>query len=609
MHSGNILVIDFGGQYAHLITNRIRRLGAYSELVSHDTPITELKSAAGIVLSGGGDSVNEVNSPKLNPEILQLGIPVLGICYGLQSIVHCLGGKVESQNYKEYGQTKVYFEPDNQLLTGLTSPTICWMSHGDSVTQLPKDFKVIAKTADCPCAAIANDNKRLYGVQFHPEVTHTVNGTEILNNFIQMCQYKPYNIGNKLENIIQQIRTQVQNKKVFILVSGGVDSTVTYALLNKALDKSQVYGVLIDTGLMRKNESKNIKKMFDACGLELHVEDASQYFMNKLKNVYDPEEKRKIIGEAFLDIKDQIAERLNMKDYLLAQGTIYPDTIESGGTKNAKKIKTHHNRIDKINQLIKQGLVIEPVKELYKDEVREIGRLLDLPEYLIQRHPFPGPGLGIRLLCCETYKPIMNEAEILTQAYQLTYDCDLINQIALLPIKSVGVQGDARSYQHALVFFISDLSFYASETVWNYAKLLPNKIPGINRVLICISHTNNHKNNKLVCREQCSVTFERAELLREVDDQVNNILLKNNLYHQIWQFPIVLIPIKDPTTATDHESIVLRPVNSIDAMSAEAQFIAPNVLNEMVCKIKEIKQIDYVFFDLTSKPPGTIEYE
>jgi len=608
-HSGNIVVLDFGGQYAHLITNRIRRLGVYSELVSHDTPINELKSAAGIILSGGGDSVNDFNSPKLNPEILNLGIPILGICYGLQSIVHSLGGKVESHDYKEYGNTKVHFDTNCKLFSEIPKISICWMSHGDSVTKLPDGFQITAKTDHCPCAAIANEHKKIYGIQFHPEVTHTLYGTTLLNNFIQQCQIKPYNLGNKVEQIIQEIRTQVGTRKVFIFVSGGVDSSVTYALLNRALPKSQVYGVMIDTGLMRKDEAKKIKLMFDTTGLDLHVENASQYFMSKLKDIYDPETKRKIIGEAFLDIKDQIAERMNMTNFLLAQGTIYPDTIESGGTKNAKVIKTHHNRIDKINELIAQGLIIEPLKELYKDEVREVGTILGLPEYLIHRHPFPGPGLGIRLLCCDKYEQIPNETEILEKAYQLTAECDMINQIALLPIKSVGVQGDARSYQHALVFFISNLSYYSSETLWNYAKLLPNKIQGINRILMCLSHINNHRNNKLVCKEKCSITNERADLLREVDDQVNHMLTKHNLYHQIWQFPVVLLPIKEPNSDQSRESVVLRPVNSVDAMSAEAQFIAPNAVNEMIKVIKDVQRIDFVFFDLTSKPPSTIEYE
>lgn len=410
-----ITILDFGGQYAHLIGTRLRKLGTFSEIKDTDTPSSELKNSNGIILSGGPQSVYDQNSPTVDPKIFELGIPILGICYGHQLMSHLLGGKVEAGKVKEYGLAKIKKNQDSPLFTNIDFPTVVWMSHGDEVVKYADGFELIASSQDCEHAAIANETKKFYGVQFHPEVTHSSQGMRMLSNFLEICGVKgTWSLENYLEKTIEKIQKQVAEKKVFMLVSGGVDSTVAFALLEKAIGKEKVYGLFVDTGLMRYEERNEVGIALNGLGFDnLHIETRGDDFIGALKGQTEPEAKRKIIGDMFLKVQAEVSQKLglNPAEWLLGQGTIYPDTIETGGTKNADKIKTHHNRVESIQKLIEEGKVIEPLADLYKDEVREIGEMLGLPHEMVWRHPFPGPGLGVRILCSDKTEKISSELE------------------------------------------------------------------------------------------------------------------------------------------------------------------------------------------------------
>lgn len=408
-----ITILDFGGQYAHLIGTRLRKLGCYSEIKETDTPARELRDSSGIIFSGGPQSVYDLNSPTVDPAVFELGIPILGICYGHQLMNHLLGGKVEAGKVKEYGLAKIKAVSNSPFLKKIDSQSVVWMSHGDEVTRLAEGFELIASSDDCQNAAVADEKRKFYGVQFHPEVTHSHQGNQFLSNFIEICGASgTWSLDNFLEKEIHKIKEQVGDKKVFMLVSGGVDSTVAFALLEKALGKSKVYGLFVDTGLMRYQERTEVETALKSIGFDnLHIEERANDFLTALKGKTEPEEKRKIIGDMFLTVQQEVSTRLklNPAEWLLGQGTIYPDTIETGGTKNADKIKTHHNRVEAIQKLIEEGKVIEPLAELYKDEVRVIGEMLGLPHAMVWRHPFPGPGLGVRILCSAQSEEISDE--------------------------------------------------------------------------------------------------------------------------------------------------------------------------------------------------------
>lgn len=600
-----IAVLDFGGQYAHLITNRIRRLGVYSEIRYAETPAQFLTHYKGIILSGGPKSVFEPDAPMCDRKIFQLGVPVLGICYGHHLIGHMLGGQTQSTSVKEYGFSELEIVRGIGIFRDLKLPKSkklqVWMSHGDEVTKLPNGFSVIGKTADCQNAAIANIDKRIFGVQFHPEVTHTEQGERILENFIEMCQARrQWSIENHIEYKMKEICTKVGNKKVFMLISGGVDSTVAFTMLQKALGPEKVYGLFIDTGFLRLNEKKEVKKAFESLDAKnVHFYDAKDEFFSNLKEVYDPEKKRKIIGQAFLDIKDKVTKKLglNPNEWLLGQGTIYPDTIETGGTKHSDKIKTHHNRVERIENLIRKGKIIEPLSQLYKDEVREVGKNLGLPEEMISRHPFPGPGLAVRALCVKEEAYPEDLSLLQRQISMLVSETDLEGKI--LPLKSVGVQGDSRTYANPLAI-TGDTSFDELEKV---STQLTNQFREINRVIYAIGvsdiDTIEVKNKFL--------TPERIELLQKADKIVMDIVKEKELYDEIWQFPVVLIPVA--INGKGEESIVLRPVCSTEAMTANFAKIDLMIVFEMKKQLEELPGISAVFYDVTNKPPGTIEWE
>ncbi|MBI2636598.1 MAG: glutamine-hydrolyzing GMP synthase [Parcubacteria group bacterium] len=582
----HIAIVDFGSQYTHLIARRIRELEVLSRIYPTDITTQELEhDAIGVILSGGPQSVYDDASPTVDRGIFDMGIPVLGLCYGHQLMAHALGGEVKPGAVREYGRARLTVHDARVLLSGVPASTV-WMSHGDSVTKLPDGFTATGTTADCPVAAMANNERKLYGLQFHPEVRHTEHGMTILRNFVcTICRAeKNWNIENVVDEVIANITKTAKDKNVFLLVSGGVDSSVAFALLTKALGRARVYGLYIDTGFMRLHESDEIKaSLKKASFANLHVLDAHTTFYERLKGVCDPEEKRKIIGQTFLDVKDEAARKLHLNPdaWMLGQGTIYPDTIETGGTKHADTIKTHHNRVDAIQKLIDEGKAIEPIADFYKDEVRTIGTLLGLPHDMIHRHPFPGPGLAIRMLC---YNPNAAPRYQPTTNYQL------------LPIQSVGVQGDNRTYAHPAVLTGAP----DWEQLDEKASSITNKEKHINRVLLLLN-ADKQQEFKLPADAR-SITPDRIALLQEVDAIVHQEIKDAGLYDDIWQFPVVLAPIG----FKNFESIILRPVASQEAMTAHFFRMPHPVLKRITENILATGGVDYVFYDITNKPPGTI---
>jgi GMP synthase (glutamine-hydrolysing) len=595
-----IAVVDFGGQYAHLISRRIRQLHVYSEITDPDAPAESYRGFKGIILSGGPASVYGKGAPHFNPEILELNIPVLGICYGHQLIAKLLGGKVTRAATHEYGSAEVSAGRDSPLFSGLPSPLKVWMSHGDYVSGLPEGFEVTCSSPECRIAGMGDVKKGIYGIQFHPEVTHTPKGMDILENFVyRVCGCTPeWTIGNFLNRKVAEIKKSVGSRNVFMLASGGVDSTVALVLLKKAIGPERIYALHIDTGLMRKDESKNVIALFIENGLDVHFLDAGEKFLDSLKGVTDPEKKRKIIGELFVRIVNTHLKSLSLdvKEWILGQGTIYPDTIETAATKHAAKIKTHHNRVESIRQMIAEGLVVEPISELYKDEVRELGGKLGLPRSLVWRHPFPGPGLGIRIICSSKSSVKTNkvlERRLREEAARFGYKAHL------MPVKSVGVQGDARSYKHAAIL--------EGETDWDRLEKvsthLTNTLSGINRVVCCLQP----ESIKRISLKKGFLTPERISLLQEVDDFVMDEVKKRKLYSEIWQFPVVLLPVS--VNGRGKDSIVLRPVSSTEAMTADFSRPDPAFARHLAHTITAKHGISAVFYDITHKPPATIEWE
>ncbi len=595
-----IAVLDFGGQYAHLIANRIRRLGVFTRIFSPNSPVERLKGVKGIIFSGGPMSVYEKNAPAFNKAILNINVPKLGICYGHHLIAQSLGGKVSPEKAKEYGIASLEIADDESLLVkDIPAKSKVWMSHGDHVSKLPTGFKVVAKTSDCEFAAVENTHKKIYGIQFHPEVTHSEFGERLLENFaLNICKCKKsWNIKSYLPQISEKIIEAAGNKKVFLLVSGGVDSTVAFVLLNKVLGSERVLGLHIDNGLMRQNESRQVMDYLQKEGMNnLQICDASEDFLAALQGVTEPEKKRKIIGETFLKVKDSEMQRLslNENEWLIAQGTIYPDTIESGGTENADVIKTHHNRVQGVLDLQKKGLLLEPLADLYKDEVRYLGEDLGIPYALVWRHPFPGPGLGVRLLCSDG-KAVGKTLDEIPGLKNALSEAALKGQ--LLPIKSVGVQGDARTYAQPLLI--------ESELPWQilerHSTALINRFAEINRLAWLVGRIADSPPEpvKLYCEKNA------LDQLRIFDNICNNFLLENNLYNKIWQMPVVLLPLK----IADKPCVLMRPVNSAEAMTASFAQIDQNRLKDNLWpKLKEAGA-GALFYDITHKPPATIEWE
>ncbi|MBW2988750.1 glutamine-hydrolyzing GMP synthase [Candidatus Woesearchaeota archaeon] len=499
-----LLVINYGGQTCHLISKRIRSFNVYSEILPYDTSVDDIKklSPAGIILSGGPSSVYSPKAPTSSKEILGLGLPVLGICYGQQLIGKQLGGKISPNKVKEYGKTMLKIRDRCALFKGLKEEEQVWMSHGDSVEELPEGFISLASTASCKNASIGNLKKNIYGVQFHPEVTHTINGDKILKNFIfGICRAeKDFDIKDMAGQLIEGIKKEAGDSHVMMGISGGVDSTVAAALISKAIGK-RLHGVFIDHGLTRKNEVKIVRQRYDNLGLSIRYVDASSVFLKNLEGISDPEEKRKVIADTFIRVFEKQARLLEEKYEkirFLAQGTIYPDRIESAQpSKEADKIKSHHNVV--LPKKMKLRL-IEPLKDFYKDDVRLLGEELGLPKELLYRHPFPGPGLAVRIIGEITPERIqtLKEADhifILELKKNNLYDKVWQAFAVLLPVKTVGVMGDSRTYENIISLravtsrdaMTADWAKLPYSFLENLSNRIINEVKGVNRVVYDIS--------------------------------------------------------------------------------------------------------------------------
>jgi GMP synthase (glutamine-hydrolysing) len=572
-----ITVLDAGGQYCHLIARRVRNLGIYAEVAPSETPAASLTRRKGIIISGGPASVHDPGSPTIDPALLHSGTPILGICYGQQLMAHLLGGKVEKGEHGEYGFANLKIDSTDGVLAGIESRQQVWMSHFDTVAAAPAGFDVLASTETCTIAAIADPVRKLFAVQFHPEVAHTPCGTSILKNFVfNICHCdQDWDPAAQIRQIEDQIRATARDRNVFFFVSGGVDSTVAFTLCQRALGSTRVRGAYVDTGLMREGETALVRRNFPS----LEIVDASREFLAALDNVTDPERKRHIIGEEFVKVQERVLEADHILDasWILGQGTIYPDTIESGGSAKADLIKTHHNRVAGIQALINQGRIVEPLASFYKDEVRAIGQELGVAPELLDRHPFPGPGLAIRCLCSTT-----EGAPEPTQGGWI------------LPVRSVGVQGDARTYRPVLVLE------HFPETMEAAARLT-NRIAGVNRVIVAVWTTQPIDHLRV---NPATLTQDRLTRLRKADAIVRR--LAKDFDASIWQFPVVLIP---AGTSDRPDSVVLRPIDSVDGMTASAVRMPAPLLESIVNELREVEGIAGVFYDLTNKPPATIEWE
>ena len=505
-----VIVIDFGGQYNQLVARRVRECNVYCEIYSYRTDIEKIKEMhpKGIILTGGPNSCYEAGAPTYTKELFELGIPVLGLCYGAQLMNHILGGKVEKAPVREYGKTATFIDgAKDTLFAGVESETTVWMSHFDYISKPAPGFEVIAHTADCPVAADACEEKKLYAIQFHPEVLHTVRGKEILYNFVRnICQTQgDWRMDSFVENTIREVREKVGDGKVLLALSGGVDSSVLAALLAKAIGK-QLTCVFVDHGLLRKNEGDEVEKIFGKEGsfdINFIRVNAQERYYGKLAGVEEPERKRKIIGEEFIRVFEEEAKKIGAVDFL-AQGTIYPDVVESGLGGESAVIKSHHN-VGGLPDFVDFKDIVEPLRNLFKDEVRQAGLELGLPEFLVYRQPFPGPGLGIRIIgevTAEKVKIVQDadyiyreEVDKALKAYKDENGCDapwMPNQYfaALSNMRSVGVMGDERTYDYAVVvravrtidFMTAEAAQIPFEVLQTVMSRIINEVKGVNRV-------------------------------------------------------------------------------------------------------------------------------
>ena len=609
-----IAILDCGGQYTKVIDRRIRELGVKSLIFPITVKKNELKEMKGIILSGGPNSIGQNERLTFDEGILELNIPILGICYGMQLISDYYGGIVDSNTKKEYGEYKITIKEESPIFTNLKKKEKVLMSHGDSVKEVPKGFEVIA-TSGKVVAGIGNDQKKIYGFQFHPEVDLTEHGNIMLENFIRkICNCKEeYKLEDRIKESVKNIKKTVGNNNVIVLVSGGVDSAVTTALLLKALKKEQIYAIHVDTGFMRKNESTSICKNLKELGLENLIRiNAKRKFLNAtieengkiigpLKDTISPEDKRRIIGETFIHIVNEEIKKLGLdiEKTFIAQGTLRPDLIESGNpevSNFAHKIKTHHNDVELVRIARKKGLIIETNSDWHKDEVRKVARMLGLKEEIASREPFPGPGLAIRIICHDK----KTEDQILKQDSKIAKS--IYEESKIIPIKTVGVQGDARSYKN-LCLIKTDFKKISDKTISEIAKKITDQITSINRVGLIL----NEKNPILATTKNLKLEEENINLLREIDAIVRKGLKKA----KVNQTFAVLLPIG----ITKNYSVAIRAFVTNDFMTGKAGRIGKEISVKQLEWIKEKieekyhDKIEYIIYDITSKPPATTEWE
>ena len=502
IHQNGIIILDFGSQYNQLIARRVRELGVYSEILPFGTDIKDIleRKPKGIILSGGPSSVYAEDAHLVSIEIYESGIPILGICYGMQLTTHLLGGKVTEGKVGEYGKSTFYKASNHTLLYNVPESSTVWMSHFDEVTEVPEGFSALGHTPTC-VAAIGNDEKKIYATQFHPEVAHTTHGGQIIKNFVfDICEAKSnWNLSDYIDNTIQEIKETVGNQRVILGLSGGVDSSVAAMLIHKAIGK-QLTCIFVDTGLLRKNEAEMVMQTYgEHYDMNIKHVDASEAFLSALKGVSEPEDKRKIIGREFITVFDREANAITDASFL-AQGTIYPDIIESKSAKGGPSatIKSHHN-VGGLPEKMNLKL-LEPLKELFKDEVRALGLQMGIPKKMIMRHPFPGPGLGIRILGAVDAEKvrILQEADAIFIEELYKHDLyDKVSQafVVLLPVKSVGVMGDERTYEYTAVIRSANTTDFMTATwsrlPYDFLDLVStriiNEVKGINRVAYDIS--------------------------------------------------------------------------------------------------------------------------
>lgn len=600
-----IAVVDFGGQYAHLIATKVRRQRVLAEIRQPDDPVSAFEGMKGIILSGS-PSLASGDEGGFNTAIIDLPVPILGFCFGHQEIAKRYGGRVEHCR-SEYGPARLEVTAETPIFAGLPRQQTVWMSHQDTVVSVGEGFSEVGVSYDHDgtahrFAAIADEQRRRYGFQYHPEVDDTEHGEAMLRNFvIDVCGCRAdWTMARYLEEQGDAIRSAVGTRNVFLLASGGVDSTVCARLLGEVLAPGQLHLLHIDNGLMRLEESRQVLEEFRRAGLglNLHFVDSSDRFIAALDGVIEPERKRRVIGDTFIQVFEEEARRLDPDDMLLAQGTIYPDTIETGGTRRADTIKTHHNRVPVIEEMIRAGRVVEPLRDLYKVEVREMAEALGIDASLVWRHPFPGPGLGVRVLCSDGRAPAGHDAA----RAQPLIDEQLRGtglEGRLLPVRSVGVKADLRTYEQPVML----TGEAPHDTLLAVAAQIYGRVRGVNRCVLDLSG----RGVRHAAPRAAGVTRARLDLLRQADAIVMRAVERHGLMRAIWQFPVVMLPLA--IDGLGEELVILRPVLSERGMTARPAALPPAFVDEIRGPILSLPGVSGLVLDLTTKPPGTIEWE